>query len=569
MLKDLFRRHRALRLGASLAAASVIALGVATPAMAAGSITGPTGGNAPSQNYNIVEGGSATTYTMMEDLSTMFNESPGCDLATASGTQILDYGCPGLNGETGVTLSHQSTTPVTGQVGAAKPNKLKESSIPAGILIHQKVLSDSNGCFAPGTTISNIVINTPPTLDVIVMSTNATCSLPANPETVTFITTPAVGEDGFQPFNQENPFNDVLVQEPPIGSSNGIAQLINQNGHSVGAQNTSPLDAARSSRAPRLDGGPKTPDKAGLNFVAYAQDGVTWMCWTAVAGAATPCANSTLSGSGFNLSTTQLKAIWDDALTCTGPGGSTLTNDWFCLGATTPAPIKLYIAQNGSGTEDTWATTLGLTGSFPFGGEDPNHVIFENQTQSILANGDQANAIFLFSFGKFNHDCGPVSGASSTNSGHSTNATCTGATTSTIQLGAVGGVPVNKTTIGAQLPGSTGSVFPIDRLLYNVYSNGSNAQINASSPATLNALSEDGFLCKPSISKDVDPNSTSGATYLTEIQTEIKAQGFFTIPLTVEDGQGSSIAPFSTTASGIPHPAWTSGLSGSKLRLGG
>ena len=92
------------------------------------------------------------------------------------------------------------------------------------------------------------------------------------------------------------------------------------------------------------------------------------------------------------------------------------------------------MAQNGSGTESTWAGLLGLpkTG-FPFGHEDPNHVIFENETSSILANKDQANAIFFFSYGKFETICAPNP------------AFCSGASTSKIALGEIGGTKVSKT----------------------------------------------------------------------------------------------------------------------------
>ena len=69
-----------------------------------------SGGNAPSANYNIYQGGSNTTYLMMQQLADVFNQAPGCDLAASSGTaQPLDYGCPGLNGEPGTTLSTPQT----------------------------------------------------------------------------------------------------------------------------------------------------------------------------------------------------------------------------------------------------------------------------------------------------------------------------------------------------------------------------------------------------------------------------------------------------------------------------
>ena len=87
-----------------------------------------------------------------------------------------------------------------------------------------------------------------------------------------------------------------------------------------------------------------------------------------------------------------------------------------------------------------------------------------------------------------------------------------------------------------------------------MYSDGSNTDIPESSPASLNAVSEDGFLCKPSTATDVDPNT--GATYHSEISSVITGQGFYPMPLMVEDGQGATSGILGTTGSGIPHPAW-------------
>ena len=83
---------------------------------------------------------------------------------------------------------------------------------------------------------------------------------------------------------------------PPNGSSNGIQQLEDQGTHATGATsvgvpiNVSPLDLASSARAPALTGA-KAGDDRGLNFVAYAQDGMDWIHWTSVSGTATPSAS--------------------------------------------------------------------------------------------------------------------------------------------------------------------------------------------------------------------------------------------------------------------------------------
>ena len=94
-----------------------------------------------------------------------------------------------------------------------------------------------------------------------------------------------------------------------------------------------------------------------------------------------------------------------------------------------------------------------------------------------------------------------------------------------------------------------------------MYSNGSNPDIPASAPAALNVGSEDGFMCKPSTGFDVDPNT--GKTYRTEINAAITAQGFFPLPLQVENGQGATSGLYGTTGAGIPNPAWSDGLSAS------
>jgi hypothetical protein len=566
MLKDLLARHRALSIGASLVGASVLAVGFASPAFATGSLTGPTGGNAPSQNYNIIEGGSETTYTMMTQLSNLFNEAPGCDLVPNGGTKPLDYGCAGVVGVdsgTGGAPGTNVTTTASATTNSGSKNVTIGTTLPTGVASGE-AFTDADGAFAGGATISKITPPVSPAVDYVLKVSESAASSNTG-DTLTIVTTPAVGENGLAPFNQENPFNDVLVEEPAIGSSSGVSELEDQatdapaawNGSTSASSgnNVSPLDAARSSRAASTASG---GDSAGLNFVAYAQDGVSWLHWTTVGTTATPSSSIT------SLSTAQLASIYNGTLSCTDPFTSaTVTDNWGCLngGATAAdfAPIDVYWAQTSSGTYTTWYTMLGLVKNDTYGAP-ANHIIFENETSSITRNGDMADAIFFFSYGKFKTTCTPASGYCGSEP--------TGWNGGSIKLGEIsanGGpaVPVNKCTISLQLPGATSctnngttysvaadQVFPGDRLLYNVYSDGSNARIPESSNATLNAISEDGFMCKPSTSADVDPST--GATYLTEIDAVIKAQGFYPLPLLKEGGSGT-----------INTPAW-SALTGSK-----
>jgi hypothetical protein len=536
MRRKLSARQRAAGLGAGVLGACLGVAGFASPALAAQS----TGGSAASAQYNIYQGGAATTYLMEQQLANLFNASPGCDLAALSGTaQALDLGCPGLN-DPGQTLSHPIATSVTGTVVKKSTTVTLTTGSTSGFFTNDAV-SDTAGAIPAGSVITSVTNSTS-----FVISKKPKTG--ATSDTISVTTTPAVGENGFTTFAQQNPFNDVLVEDPPTGATNGIQQLEDQGTHASGATSkgsaitVAPLDLASSARAPALTGSSSAGDDKGLNFVAYAMDGIDWIHWTSVSGTATPSANVS------NLTTAQLTSIYKDQ-GCEGPGGTTYTTpNWACYGGSA-APISIYIANAGSGVESTWVSLLGLTGTFPYGNEDPNHVIFQNETSSILANKDQADAIYFFSYGRYQTECGPNP------------AFCSGATTSKIALGEINSVKPSTKTISAQLPGSTGVPFPGDELLYNVYSNGSNPDIPASSPAALNVASEDGFECKPSTSTDVDPNT--GATYRTEINAAITAQGFVPLPLEVENGQGATTGIYGTTGSGIPNPAWTDGLSAS------
>jgi hypothetical protein len=626
--------HRTISIAGGVLGVLAIVAGMSSPALAQDGLNGPTGGNASAGNQLIVLGGSQATFRMVASLAAIFNQSPGCDLSSSTSIgQPLDFGCPGVNGETG---------------GAQ----------------------------------------------------------------------PTYGEDGLTPYATENPFNDVILEEPALGSSNGIAQLEDEGAHGSstfsgvavvsgsttitissgtfnGAQakdtitdsggyipagdtvssintadtqitlavaatnsdstdqvttsapvNVSPLSAATSSRAPNLTSGSSAGDDKGLNFVAYAMDGVSWFHWTAappVSGTSasapdtvnnTTTPATTPSAGVKSLTVAQLTSIYTNSLSC-NVNGATVTMNWECLPGGTPGPIALYIAQSGAGTESTWASMLGLACGtscvFPYGGENTAHTIFENETGQIFANGDEADAIFFFSYGNFTANCQPTQGyCDSKPTGLQSG--------SAVALGEIAGIPVTPATIAAQLPSATcttvndvsmtsasialkttssfpasvlddsvvdettpaaipagtlvkkwksatkvklsnaatandssdtlkfcPSLFAGDRLLYNVYSDGSNPDIPVASDATLNAVSEDGFLCKASTDTDIDPNT--GLTYLSEIQSAITSQGFF--PLypagspQVEDGNGSASSPYTTTATGIPNPAWNE-LSGSK-----
>jgi ABC-type phosphate transport system substrate-binding protein len=443
-------RMRRARLSAvtGFIGASALIVGFAAPAGAA---------SAPAANHMVIGGGSNTTYTMMSELSQLFNESPGCDLAVPSGTQGDNYACPNPQNVTG------------GENG----------------------LGDGKGYADNGSK---------------------------------------------QQGDPENPYNDVVVEEPALGSSNGIKEL-DQRG-----SNSAPLDFARSSRGPNNGlpapvGDPVTTastDPEGLNFVAYAADAVPWLHWTKFQNAKTPSSLIT------SLSIPQLAAVYNGTITtwkALCPTGSAAKK---CDKAAGTKPIVVYTAQNGSGTEGTWASELGLTlngNANLFNGvpNDGNHVIFENEIHGIIddaAGDDAANAIFYFSYGKFQTDCVPETAAAHTATCGSDKSPAGSSFTlgqESIATGA-SGIAATPTTI---LNGS----FPTDRFLYNVYSNGTNGSFPASSQAALNFASEFGFICK----QDTATDSNTGATYSSEIQNIITSNGFFPLASGTIDGDATNI----------------------------
>jgi ABC-type phosphate transport system substrate-binding protein len=352
----------------------------------------------------------------------------------------------------------------------------------------------------------------------------------------------AGGEQGFD-VAAENPYNDYSVQAPAVGSGNGATQLIDAG---AGSPTTSPVISY--SRASAHKG--NTTD----NDVQYATDGVSWSTFAKTSAGATAQAKIT------TLTMSQLSSIWLGTVSCTVKGVAYSMN-WICLGAKSASPIDVYVAQTGSGTYSTWSGAMGFTGATPAGvtcstceagwptsGTDPqtglpyasdsaaqHSNIFENQMSTISTRPDAADAIYFFSFGRFTDTCPGYKFKKNTYT-----AVCAGTPkTDTTLLGAINGIPATKANIQGT-GGGGGVTFPVTRGLYNLYNN-SSASV-PSSQATLNFVSEKGFLCKPSTTTDIDPQT--GVAYRTEIESAITANGFF--PLDVSGApfaQGTVTSP--------------------------
>ncbi len=462
------RRYRrgAASVGAAVGA-TLIGLALAVPAGASTVAAG---------NTVLNEGGSQTTYQMMQQLSDLYNSSPGCQLLTASSSnQELNYAC----------ASSYST---------AAPGEEEGYNL----------VTTSGASYAP-----------------------------------------------------LNPYNDVVYQEAPLGSSNGIKALELQGADTPSSAPNNLIaanDIARSSRAASIS---STGDKSGLNFVSYAADAVPWFHFTTSVGTGGDSCAKSPSAKVNNISDADLTGIYE----------GTITN-WDQVPAKTAgtfgknAPIDVYIAQSGSGTESTWATDLHLSGSYPFGGVTATAArlslpasdfeIFENETSDIWKNPakDTCDAIFFFSYGKYSLLC-PANSCADTppaNAG------------SVSALGKIDEVAASESTIEDQFTNPEDAFFT-DRQLYNVYSDGSNCSLPfANTPVNCSANAEQntgtlppfvnqavqalvspyGFLCNPAEYSEIDPVSPTELTYGQEIDATITQAGFFPEP---EGTMGDSSIP--------------------------
>jgi len=347
----------------------------------------------------------------------------------------------------------------------------------------------------------------------------------------------------------ENPVNDSVTEQSPVGSNLGITQLQDQGAHGV----TSTVPVANDINYARDSRAAKSSDLKGLNFVAYAVDALSWFHYTKVGGA------KSASGKVKDLSKADLIGIWNGTI-----------DNWSQVGGSN-APIVVYTDPEGAGTQSTWKNYLGFDPSTPSnavncavagtGGlagtncagpeiisqdEDAQigttPALQSGQTQLTVggvtftsAAQIQADAIFYFDHGNFEVSCGakgksPSCGGSPLSAG------------TQVALGTIDSVPLSEGNI-------LNGTWPVARYLYTVYSNGSNANIPEASAPTLNYVSENGFLCKPqtldqsantaSTSNQIEDPST-GTWYRTEIANAILAQGFYPISSGLSSGTVTS-----------------------------
>ena len=131
------------------------------------------------------------------------------------------------------------------------------------------------------------LFNAAPSCDLYQPSTAAsavtpqdfTCVVDSNPSQ----TSPAI--NGASVANTPaNPFGDVALQEPPVGSSVGIKILSNQGAKGAAGVTSGgvAINVANNVTFARSSRNLKSTDYKGLNFVAFARDGVSWSHYTKV-----------------------------------------------------------------------------------------------------------------------------------------------------------------------------------------------------------------------------------------------------------------------------------------------
>lgn len=208
-----------------------------------------------------------------------------------------------------------------------------------------------------------------------------------------------------------NPNNDRILTAPPKGSSVGIDNLADQSVKT---------DFARSSR------GPSDDDPEGLNFIAFARDGIVPVTFGDLED---PEAADAPSVGVENLTIEQLRGIFVDC---------TITN--FNQIGGNNGQIRPFAIQAGSGTRATFDALIG--GNSENCLENPDDIIFENSAGPIndLSEEEQRRAIFAFSFGRLQQ---------------------TGGGEGDVNPLSVNGVDADADTIG-------NGTFPLSRDLFNV-----------------------------------------------------------------------------------------------------
>jgi len=283
----------------------------------------------------------------------------------------------------------------------------------------------------------------------------------------------------------ENRLHDRAIEAYPIGGGAGVKQLCAQGTTGVAA-----IQYARQTSAP------DATVCAGLNYVAYGRDGITWETWPNVAGSATAGVN--------NLTTAQLQGIY---VNCS------ITN-WNQVGGAN-APIIRYTILSYYGTRKAFDGFLGGSSS-----SCPNTKLIDQTANQEIPAADRATAIAPVSIGSWTERFG------------------TGGVPDGSKLGSIDGVTPTEAHV------ADGS-FTFSRFLYNVSCVGVGTPkkcgtAKAATPGTTKYVGKNGWLCKAT-AHVADP--ITGVNYRDEITSTIRNFGFAPLPLGPQGG-GSTLTNY-------------------------
>jgi len=271
------------------------------------------------------------------------------------------------SGSTSVTAATGTTFASTIPVGAV----LTGAGIAANTTVVSATTSTitlSNAATATGAT-TGITLTYPNTITAVVTSGSTTVT----PKTGTFRTIPVgavLAGNGIASATsvtaEASDGSSITLSQPAIATTTATVgdTLTYTTTGDVGNQInvTSNTDFIRSSRVSSSAAlGSQTAatsgDAKGLTFVSYAYDGVSWVHYSAVNGKAT---HSDLNYTATTKTDVQSQLTMDD-LAAIYAGNIT---NWSQVGGA-DAPILVFSAQEGSGTQSTWKTYVGKNSTDP------------------------------------------------------------------------------------------------------------------------------------------------------------------------------------------------------------
>lgn len=307
----------------------------------------------------------------------------------------------------------------------------------------------------------------------------------------------------------ENYDHDIASEAYPLGGSVGVTQLCDQK-QTVNGSKVAAINFALTTSAPS-----NPPTCHGLDYVAYALDGISWETFPGVAGADSAGVNT--------LTLAQLQGIF---VNCT-------ITQWGQINGhpSDTTPIDVYTEFSGFATRKAFEGFLGGSTQNCINNRgatyEASHVIEQGLNEAIASNGDAGQAIYFFSYGDYQTRVVP--NPSVYDNGDS-------------YLGEVSGVAPTATTIQS-------GAFPFTRNIYNVYcgtSGTGNCPVKVTKQTT-NYIGPTGWICKVAANHSNDP--ITGVNYATEIRNTITNNGFVDLPVGPIGGgvSGNDYCRLSTT----------------------